>query len=166
MLRVGLTGQHARGAAAGADVPVVDPEAARRRARGAGLIAHRAGPPNAATPLPVLAARAAKNLASAPAPDVIAWAVDTLGDRLCITSSMTDAVIIHLAAAVRPGIDVIFLDTGYHFRETIGTRDAVAATYPINLINVTPSRTVAEQDAELGPACTGATRSCAATCAR
>jgi phosphoadenosine phosphosulfate reductase len=46
---------------------------------------------------------------------------------------------------------VIFLDTGYHFAETIGTRDAVAAVYPVNLINVTPSRTVAEQDAELGP---------------
>jgi phosphoadenosine phosphosulfate reductase len=98
-----------------------------------------------------LAEQAAKDLASAPAHDVIAWAVETFAERVCITSSMTDAVIIHLAAAVKPGIDVIFLDTGYHFPETIGTRDAVAATYPINLINVTPSRTVAEQDAELGP---------------
>jgi phosphoadenosine phosphosulfate reductase len=98
-----------------------------------------------------LAAQAAKDLASAPAQDVVAWAVETFAERLCITSSMTDAVIIHLAATVKPGIDVVFLDTGYHFPETIGTRDAVAATYPINLINVTPSRTVAEQDAELGP---------------
>jgi phosphoadenosine phosphosulfate reductase len=64
---------------------------------------------------------------------------------------MTDAVIIHLAAAVQPGIDVIFLDTGYHFPETIGTRDAVSTVYPVNVINVTPSRTVAEQDAALGP---------------
>jgi phosphoadenosine phosphosulfate reductase len=98
-----------------------------------------------------LAAQAAEDLASAPAQDIIAWAAETFGERLCITSSMTDAVLIHLAAAVKPGINVIFLDTGYHFPETIGTRDAVAATYPINLINVTPSRTVAEQDAELGP---------------
>jgi phosphoadenosine phosphosulfate reductase len=98
-----------------------------------------------------LAAQAAKNLASAPAQDVIAWAVETFAKRICITSSMTDAVIIHLAATVKPGIDVIFLDTGYHFPETIGTRDAVAATYPVNLISVTPSRTVAEQDTELGP---------------
>ena len=98
-----------------------------------------------------LAAQAAEDLASAPAQDVIAWAVETFAERICITSSMTDAVIIHLAGTVKPGIDVIFLDTGYHFPETIGTRDAVAATYPINLINVTPSRTVAEQDAELGP---------------
>jgi len=60
-------------------------------------------------------------------------------------------VIVHLAAAIKPGIDVVFLDTGYHFPETLGTRDAATAIYPVNLINVTPSRTVAEQDAELGP---------------
>jgi phosphoadenosine phosphosulfate reductase len=98
-----------------------------------------------------LALAAAAELADASASEVITWATETFGDRLCITSSMTDAVIIHLAAAVKPGIDVIFLDTGYHFPETIGTRDAVQAVYPVNLISVAPSRTVAEQDAELGP---------------
>jgi phosphoadenosine phosphosulfate reductase len=98
-----------------------------------------------------LAARAAEQLEDASAQEIIRWATDTFGDRICITSSMTDAVIIHLASQVRPGIDVVFLDTGYHFPETVGTRDAVEAVYPITLINVTPSRTVAEQDAELGP---------------
>src|ERR1700745_1876822 len=98
-----------------------------------------------------LAEQAAEELADAPADEVIRWAVDTFGERICVTSSMTDAVIIHLAAAVQPGIDVVFLDTGYHFAETIGTRDAVEAVYPVNVINVTPSRTVAEQDAERGP---------------
>jgi phosphoadenosine phosphosulfate reductase len=98
-----------------------------------------------------LAEQAAKELENASAEDVIRWATDTFGDRICITSSMSDAVIVHLASAVKPGIDVVFLDTGYHFPETIGTRDAVAAVYPVNMVNVTPSRTVAEQDAELGP---------------
>jgi phosphoadenosine phosphosulfate reductase len=98
-----------------------------------------------------LAEQAADELEDASAEDVIRWATDTFGDRICVTSSMTDAVIIHLASGVRPGIDVVFLDTGYHFPETIGTRDAVAAVYPVNLVNVTPSRTVEEQDAELGP---------------
>src|SRR6201994_4999379 len=98
-----------------------------------------------------LAERAAKELENASAEDIIRWATDTFGDRICITSSMSDAVIVHLASTVKPGIDVVFLDTGYHFAETIGTRDAVSAVYPVNVINVTPSRTVAEQDAELGP---------------
>jgi len=98
-----------------------------------------------------LAAQAAEALRGAPADEVITWAVETFGSRLCITSSMTDAVIVDIASRHAPGIDVLFLDTGYHFAETIGTRDAVSAVYPVNVINVTPSTTVAEQDAELGP---------------
>jgi phosphoadenosine phosphosulfate reductase len=98
-----------------------------------------------------LAATAAQELEDASAQEIIRWATDAFGTRICVTSSMTDAVIIHLASSVRPGIDVVFLDTGYHFPETVGTRDAVEAVYPITLVNVTPTRTVAEQDAELGP---------------
>src|SRR5215472_1552645 len=98
-----------------------------------------------------LAAEAADTLAGAPADEVIAWAVRTFGRRICITSSMNDAVLVSLVSKQLPGVDVLFLDTGYHFAETIGTRDAVSAVYPVNLINVTPPTTVAEQDAELGP---------------
>src|ERR1700722_933845 len=70
-----------------------------------------------------LAEQAAEELEDASAEDVVRWATDTFGDRICITSSMSDAVVIHL----------------------------VSALSPVNLVNVTPSRTVAEQDAELGP---------------
>jgi phosphoadenosine phosphosulfate reductase len=98
-----------------------------------------------------LAEQASEQLNGAPANEVIRWAADTFGDRLCITSSMTDAVIIDLASREVPGIDVLFLDTGYHFAETIGTRDAVSVVYPVNVLNITPSTTVEEQDAELGP---------------
>jgi phosphoadenosine phosphosulfate reductase len=86
----------------------------------------------------------------APAEDIIEWAVATFGGRFCVTSSMSDAVLSHLAAKVHPGVDVVFLDTGYHFAETIGTRDAVEATLPVNLINITPVQSVAEQDAAYG----------------
>ena len=48
------------------------------------------------------------------------------------------------------GVDVVFLDTGYHFVETIGTWDAVEATLDVNLITITPVQSVAEQDAEHG----------------
>ena len=63
---------------------------------------------------------------------------------------MQDAVLVSLAAKVRPGVDVLFLDTGYHFVETIGTRDAVEAVYDVNVVNVTPENSVAEQDELLG----------------
>ncbi|HWI43535.1 MAG TPA: phosphoadenylyl-sulfate reductase [Nocardioides sp.] len=87
----------------------------------------------------------------APAEVIIEWAAATFGERFCITSSMGDAVLAHLAEKVVPGVDVVFLDTGYHFVETIGTRDAVEATMNVNLISITPVQSVAEQDAEYGP---------------
>jgi phosphoadenosine phosphosulfate reductase len=98
----------------------------------------------------VLATEAAERLESASATDILAWAVETFGDRLCVLSSMADAVVSSLASTVQPGIDVVFLDTGYHFAETIGTRDAVATVYDVNVISAVPLRTVAEQDLDEG----------------
>ncbi|AEW97094.1 MULTISPECIES: phosphoadenylyl-sulfate reductase [Streptomycetaceae] len=101
--------------------------------------------------LKALAERAGRDLEDADALDVLGWAARTFGPRWCVTSSMEDAVVAHLASRAAPGVDVVFLDTGYHFPETIGTRDAVAAVMDVNVITLTPRRTVAEQDAEYGP---------------
>lgn len=81
----------------------------------------------------------------------LAWAHDTFGSGLVLASSMGDEVLVHLASQVIPEVDVLFIDTGYHFAETLGTADAFAATRPIRLLTVTPLRTVAEQDAAEGP---------------
>jgi len=97
-----------------------------------------------------LVSHAGAELELAPAEVIIEWAVATFGDRFCITSSMGDAVLADLASKVMPGIDVLFLDTGYHFAETIGTRDAVQATSLVNLLTITPVQTVPEQDAAYG----------------
>ena len=88
-----------------------------------------------------LVSHAGAELELAPAEHIIEWAVATFGDRFCVTSSMADAVLVHLASRVAPGIDVVFLDTGYHFAETIGTRDAVEATMPVSPSRASPSRT-------------------------
>jgi len=68
-----------------------------------------------------------------PASAVIRWAVDTFHPRLCITASMTDAVLIDLAVQVEPSIEVVFIDTGYHFAETLHTVDVVRERYGLNL---------------------------------
>jgi phosphoadenosine phosphosulfate reductase len=98
---------------------------------------------------------AADALEEAPAEEIVRWAIATFGDRICVTSSMKDAVLVDIAAKIRPGIDVLFVDTGYHFAETIGTRDAIETVYPVNVVNVTSSRTVAEQERDLGPRLNG-----------
>ncbi|MGZ4507062.1 MAG: phosphoadenylyl-sulfate reductase [Blastococcus sp.] len=81
---------------------------------------------------------------------VLRWAGDTFGDGFAITSSMADGLLAHLASEAIPGVHVIFLDTGYHFAETLGTRDWITGVLPITLVNVTPPQTVAEQDARYG----------------
>lgn len=98
-----------------------------------------------------LSRRAAAELESASAQEIVHWAVQTFGSRFAVASSMQDAVLVHLVSQVAAGVDVLFLDTGYHFADTLGTRDAVAATYNVNLITLTPRQTVAEQDAWHGP---------------
>ncbi|MYY80783.1 MULTISPECIES: phosphoadenylyl-sulfate reductase [unclassified Streptomyces] len=100
--------------------------------------------------LKALAEQAGRDLEDASALEILQWAADTFGARFCVTSSMEDAVVAHLASRARPGVDVVFLDTGYHFPETIGTRDAVEAVMDVNVITLTPRQSVAEQDAMYG----------------
>lgn len=97
-----------------------------------------------------LAADAGRRLTGAAPQDVLRWAVDRFGDRFCLTSSMADAVLVHLAAGVAPGVAVLFLDTGYHFGQTLATRDRVAAELPVRVVTVVPDQTVEEQDAAYG----------------
>ncbi|MFE2579702.1 phosphoadenylyl-sulfate reductase [Streptomyces sp. NPDC059378] len=101
--------------------------------------------------LRALAEQVGRDLEDASALEVLRWAVDTFGDRFCVTSSMEDAVVAHLASRVKKGVAVVFLDTGYHFPETIGTRDAVEAVMDVDVITLTPRQTIAEQDAQYGP---------------
>ncbi|MBA8794899.1 phosphoadenosine phosphosulfate reductase [Friedmanniella endophytica] len=100
--------------------------------------------------LETIARDANMRLAHASAQEILAWGFEQFGYRMAVTSSMADTVMVHLAEQVAPGIDVIFLDTGYHFAETIGTRDAVEAMFDVHVVNVTPEQTVAQQDAAHG----------------
>lgn len=98
-----------------------------------------------------LAAAAGRELEGASAEQIIRWAVDTFGPRFCVTSSFADAVLAHLVSRVLPGVDVVFLDTGLHFPETLAVRDRVAATLPVRVRSIRPRLTVGQQDGEYGP---------------
>ncbi len=69
----------------------------------------------------------------APAAEVVAWAVETFGDGLCLAASMADAVLIDVATKVDPSIEVVFLDTQYHFPETLATARRVEQRYRLKL---------------------------------
>jgi phosphoadenosine phosphosulfate reductase len=97
-----------------------------------------------------LAERGAAELADASPEELLQWTDAHFGGEYVVASNMQDGVLVSMAAKVRPGVDVLFLDTGYHFAETIGTRDAVEAVYGVNVVNVSPEHSVASQDKLLG----------------
>jgi phosphoadenosine phosphosulfate reductase len=102
------------------------------------------------TDLQQLAERGAAELDGASADDLLRWTDEKFGGDYVVASNMQDAVLVSMAAKVRPGVDILFLDTGYHFVETIGTRDAVEAVYDVNIVNVTAENSVAKQDELFG----------------
>ena len=73
-------------------------------------------------------------------------------DEACLTCSFQaeDVLLLKLARELRPRIPVLFLDTGYHFAETYAYRDRMVAEWGLNLTNLLPLKTVAEQEAEFG----------------
>jgi len=84
--------------------------------------------------------RLSREFEDATASEVIAWGVERFHPHLCMASSMTDAVLIDLAVKVEPAIEVVFIDTGYHFPETIETLEEVRRHYGLNLRIMTVAR--------------------------
>lgn len=87
----------------------------------------------------------------APAESVVAWVARTFTvGATAVASSMADAVLPHLVSRQLPGVDVLFLETGYHFPETLATRNEVGRSLDIRLVDVLPALTVSEQDRTVG----------------
>jgi phosphoadenosine phosphosulfate reductase len=83
--------------------------------------------------------------------EVVSWISDNVAVPLAaVACSMADAALPHLVAQHLPGVDVLFLDTGYHFAETAYTRDEVARRLDVRVVDVKPAQTVREQDAAYG----------------
>jgi phosphoadenosine phosphosulfate reductase len=73
------------------------------------------------------------------ADEIVKWAVEEYGDGVVLTASMADAVMIDLVQRAAPDVEVVFIDTGFHFRETLQTVERVRRRYPaLRLTSVGP----------------------------
>jgi phosphoadenosine phosphosulfate reductase len=83
--------------------------------------------------------------------ETLAHTLTGSGD-VCLTCSFQaeDVLLTRLAIDIDPAVPVLFLDTGYHFQETYAYRDRIAREWGLNLINLLPAKSVAEQEAEFG----------------
>src|SRR6202789_228120 len=77
---------------------------------------------------------------------------EAAGAPICLTSSFQteDMVALHMLRQHLPGVPVIFLETGYHFKELLAYRDRMTAEWRLNLINAMPLTTLAEHEAQFG----------------
>ena len=99
-----------------------------------------------------LVERFAEKLFNATATDIMDWAAEYAPGRLAVTMSMENTVLAELAAKANLDADLLFIDTGFHFPETLETADAVEERYPqLPLKRITPLLSPTEQDAVYGP---------------
>ena len=83
-------------------------------------------------------AAVARLLEGAPAEEIVRWASGRFGRGLVMTASFQDCVLIDVVANVAPGTEVVFLDTGYHFDETLAYLAQIRNRYSLNLRTVGP----------------------------
>lgn len=102
------------------------------------------GNPARATLMPDLGelAEVSRSFESKPAGAVIEWAADRFGDRLVLAASFQDCVLIDLMAKAAPEVEVVFLDTQYHFAETLWFVEQVRAKYDLELTVMRPKATL------------------------
>jgi phosphoadenosine phosphosulfate reductase len=108
-----------------------------------------------ASPPPWFAA-AATRFADARAADILAWAVDTFGAELTVACSMQDGVLVDMAVRADPGVEVVFLDTGFHFDDTLTTGRRLRERYGLNLVTLRPDDGAARYDVDGTDACCAA----------
>ena len=95
--------------------------------------------------------------------DVIAWAVERFGDDIILADSFQDAVLLDFASKRAPGVEVIFLDTGYHFPETLAYMRKLEKRYGLNLNVVEPGRSPSMSSRAARPAAASCARSSRST---
>ncbi|QXB19155.1 phosphoadenylylsulfate reductase (thioredoxin) [Corynebacterium coyleae] len=94
----------------------------------------------------------AAKLHNAPASEILQWANEYAPGPLVVTLSMENTVLAELAERHLPGADFLFLDTDYHFPETLEVADQVEARYPSHrLVRAKAHLTRAQQDETYGP---------------
>jgi phosphoadenosine phosphosulfate reductase len=98
-------------------------------------------------------ARTAARLEDSSAEDILRFAFEAYGPRIAISTAFgaEGCALVAMAAAIRPGVRVFTIDTGYLFDESRELADRLRRRYDIDLVIAEPARTVAEQDAALGP---------------
>jgi phosphoadenosine phosphosulfate reductase len=70
--------------------------------------------------------------------EIIQWALDGFWPEIALSSSFqTQSMpLLHMVTRLKRGMPVFFLDTGYHFWETLMFRERIASEWKVNVIDL------------------------------
>ena len=86
--------------------------------------------------------------------DIVRWALEGSGlERVAVASAFQaeGTCVMHMATALRPEVSILFLETGFHFAETLAFKHRLTELLGLNAVDLVGEHTVASQEAELGP---------------
>ncbi|WP_080796827.1 phosphoadenylyl-sulfate reductase [Corynebacterium pacaense] len=126
--------------------PLEDPEISPEGPRSTAALPAEVAEHNAA-----LVDKYADELYEADATTILTWAAEHVQGRIAVTLSMENTVLAELSARHLPDADFLFLDTGYHFAETLEVAREVDQRYPQNLVTALPLLSRRDQDHVYGP---------------
>ncbi len=91
-------------------------------------------------------------LETMPSREIISWAYQNVGERVAMSTAFgpSGVVLMHLAAEVCPGAKVFFIDTGYHFKETLDMIDRVSSRIDVDIQVIQPELSKEKQDLVYG----------------
>jgi phosphoadenosine phosphosulfate reductase len=84
---------------------------------------------------------------------ILTWAIERFFPEMAVACSMQDAVVVDIAWRIEPRIEVFFLETGFHFPETLRTAERLRSRYRLNLVAVPPVERPARYSREGYEAC-------------
>ncbi len=91
---------------------------------------------------------------NSPAEDVVRWALEDSGiERVALASAFQaeGTCVIHMATRIRPDIEVLFLETGFHFAESLAFKEQITELLGLHVVDLVGPYTVERQEREFGP---------------
>jgi phosphoadenosine phosphosulfate reductase len=70
--------------------------------------------------------------------EILTWIFERFGDDLAMACSFEDVALLHMVHELRPETEIIFLDTGGHFPETLEFAARMEAQWSLRLTRTTP----------------------------
>jgi len=91
---------------------------------------------------------------SAAPPEIVRWALEDSGlERMAVASAFQaeGTCLIHMASRIRPDVPVLFLQTGFHFAETLAFKQRITELLDLNVVDLVGDHTVQSQEQAFGP---------------